>query len=219
MSDNPGQPPLVDIFGRRIKQELDAKAKKPAVRFSHKVFNELMQFIVDGMTTVEACAQEGMPAIKTLYDWLGESDTAKPEDDKYGLSVKFARAHDIRMELKEYSLERIAAVPQIGEIEETEYVKVPAYLLDERGEVQLDPRTGRPQMDPEFPDGWKEEIKSRKVKRVDMLERARLHAETVKWIMSKRSHKYASESSVRARLDSKDGESSSELTVTYPTGM
>lgn len=215
----PDDEPIVDIFGRRIKKALDEKAKRPAVRFSHKVFDELMTYIADGMTTVEACTQEGMPSMVTLYKWLAESDRAKPEDDKYGLSIAFSRAHDIRMELKELALERISAVPLKGEIVEIEYERVPAYLHDETGEVQLDPRTGRPQMDPAFPDGWKDQVKSRKVKHVDMIERARLHSENVKWIMSKRSHKYASESTVRARLDAKDSEGSTELTVTYSTGM
>lgn len=233
MSDTPGQEsidsgndtrsdsvaPVVDIFGRRIKDKLEAKAKKPSVRFSHKVFNELMRHIEDGMTTTEACAQDGMPAMSSLYDWLAESDRAKEGDDKYGLSLRFSRAHDIRMELKEYALERIAAIPQIGEIEEIEYVVVPAHLEDENGEVVIDRETGLPVKDPEHPSGWKEIVKSRKVKKVDMLERARLHAETVKWIMSKRSHKYASESAVRARMEDQNKGAAMEVVVTYSTGM
>lgn len=203
--------PLVNIFGERIQYE--NAPKRPAVRFSKVVFDKLCSHIADGMNTVKACEQPGMPTIKTVYDWLNLSDDAKAGEPMYGLSVKLARAHDIRMELKEHSLEVIAASPRIGEIEEIEYETVPAFLEDAKGNPIVDPQTGQFQRDPEHPSGWKEVVKSRKVKKVDMVERSRLHAQTVEWIMARRSRKYASESAVRARMEAKEKDGKATLQI------
>lgn len=125
----------------------------------------------------------------------------------YGLSLLFTRAHDIRMELKEHSLELISALPRIGEIEEIEYERRPAFLEDGNGQLILGPN-GEAQPDPDYPDGWKNVEVGRKVKRVDMVERSRLHANSVQWIMARRSRKYASDTQVKARMAEANGEGS-----------
>lgn len=157
------------------------------VRFSKRVWDELM-FNLTSMSLTAACSLEGMPSISTVYDWLDKSDiavAAKDEADPYfTLAASYARAIETRVARMADETLDIADTPQIGEVVDVEYQTVRAWLTDEQGNLKLD-ENGHEIPDPEHPSGWKMVETGRKVKRVDMIERARLRVDTRKWFLAR----------------------------------
>lgn len=73
--------------------QADNKVKRrPAVRFSRKIFEEICEHISNNKRVTEVCNMDGMPSVPTLFRWLAESDIAKEGSPYFGLSKMYSRA-------------------------------------------------------------------------------------------------------------------------------
>ena len=75
-------------------------AAKPAPRktgrpskYTPEIAREIVEQLSDGIPLREICRQEGMPAWRTIYDWMYQDDVAGTAS--VGLSAAIARAREI----------------------------------------------------------------------------------------------------------------------------
>lgn len=67
--------------------------------FTEKVGNEICFQIIDGLSLRSICAQEGMPALRTLMDWISRSES---------FSQQYTQARRIQADIKFDDLKDLA---------------------------------------------------------------------------------------------------------------
>lgn len=141
-------------MGRKAakKASKGRKAKKPTGRPSVRteaMVGSIIDQVSAGIPLAEVCRQEGMPGLRTVYDWL-EADA--------DLSARFARARKAGYDMIAAEALRIADTPAEGVVEKYENVQT----------VNPD--------DPELPPTTEFRITERRVE--DMLGHRKLQVET-----------------------------------------
>lgn len=92
----------------KAKAKVRAPVKKTPVRYSPELAARLCERIADGESMRAVCAGTGMPARRTVYEWLaGNEDFMR----RYALA-KQSRAHDVFDDM-----ERIEQALESGEID------------------------------------------------------------------------------------------------------
>lgn len=86
------------------------KTGRPTIR-TDEIVDSILEQIGEGTPLAEVCRQDGMPRLRTVYDWL-EKDEA--------LSALFARARKAGYDMIAVDALRIADTPVDGHIEEYE---------------------------------------------------------------------------------------------------
>lgn len=150
-----------------------------------KIFDAIIEDIGNGSLVTAACQKPGRISVPTLFDWLSLSDNAENKEDiHFGMSERYARAMEARNQIREDEIRQEAQSVRAGVIEEYEYETVRAYLLDSKGKPKLDAK-GEELLDPEHPSGWKMVETSKRIRRVDAVDRSRLAVDTAKWLLAK----------------------------------
>ncbi len=88
---------------------------RPTIR-TQEIVDSILEQIGEGTPLAEVCRQEGMPRLRTVYDWL-EKDA--------DLSALFARARKAGYDMIAVDALRIADTPVDGHVEEYEEQEVP----------------------------------------------------------------------------------------------
>lgn len=94
------------------------RAPKPTGRPTKRtpaLVEKILERIGDGTPLMAICREEGMPALRTVYDWI--------EDDS-DLSARFAHARKAGYDMIAYDALRIADTPMPGQSEKQELLGV-----------------------------------------------------------------------------------------------
>lgn len=92
-----------------------AKGGRASIR-TKAIDDSILEQIGQGVPLAQICRQEGMPSLRTVYDWL--------EDDA-ALSARFARARKAGYDAIAVEALRIADTPCEGVMEKYEQVPIP----------------------------------------------------------------------------------------------
>lgn len=120
---------------------------RPTIRTT-EIVDSILEQIGEGTPLAEVCRQEGMPRLRTVYDWLEKDDE---------LSALFARARKAGYDMIAVDALRIADTPIAGHVEEWEEKEVP---------------------DPQKPGELVRQLVLTKRRREDMLQHRKLQVET-----------------------------------------
>ena len=117
--DKPPMPSIAEIIENlenQGKPEADpAKGKKTGrpSSYTKETAEKMCELLSEGVPLREICRMEGMPAWRTVYDWMYKDDALGEEG--VGLSAAFARARDIGYEAIAEECLIIADTPKFGQ--------------------------------------------------------------------------------------------------------
>ena len=117
--DKPPMPSVSEIIEKlesQGKPEPDpAKGKKTGrpSKYTKEIAEQMCELLSDGIPLREICRMEGMPAWRTVYDWMYRDDALGEEG--VGLSAAIARARDIGYEAIAEECLIIADTPKWGQ--------------------------------------------------------------------------------------------------------
>ena len=117
--DKPPMPSIAEIIENlenQGKPEAEpAKGKKTGrpSSYTKEIAQQMCELLSEGVPLREICRMEGMPAWRTVYDWMYRDDALGEEG--VGLSAAFARARDIGYEAMAEECLIIADTPKWGQ--------------------------------------------------------------------------------------------------------
>ena len=116
--DTPPMPSITQILEEQATkgkpEHLAAKEKKTGrpSTYTKETAEKICELLSDGIPLREICRMEGMPAWRTVYDWMYKDDALGEEGA--GLSAAIARAREIGYDAMAEECLIIADTPKIG---------------------------------------------------------------------------------------------------------
>jgi hypothetical protein len=99
--------------GSPAKEQEKKKTGRPS-KYTHETAQKMCELLSEGIPLREICRMEGMPAWRTVYDWMYRDDALGA--DGVGLSASIARARDIGYDAMAEECLEIANTMQFGKV-------------------------------------------------------------------------------------------------------
>lgn len=84
-------------------------------KYDPRIAQIICEHLSDGIPLREICRMEGMPAWRTIYDWMYRDDAAVANGGGVGLSAAIARAREVGYDAIAEECLHIADNPQLGQ--------------------------------------------------------------------------------------------------------
>jgi hypothetical protein len=103
-------------MAKSAKPKDDAAPRKTGrpSKYTPEIATKIVEQLSEGIPLREICRQEGMPAWRTIYDWMYQDDVSGAAS--VGLSAAIARAREIGYDKMAEECIEIANTPMFGEV-------------------------------------------------------------------------------------------------------
>jgi hypothetical protein len=103
-------------MAKTAKPKDDAAPRKTGrpSKYTPEIATKIVEQLSEGIPLREICRQEGMPAWRTIYDWMYQDDVSGAAS--VGLSAAIARAREIGYDKMAEECIEIANTPMFGEV-------------------------------------------------------------------------------------------------------